>query len=110
MAFPKPISDVWRELEARYEWDPALTRVLLDSKVVNVRKPSDFMYAFAKDASINAIFQAASFVDLAAMGQVSRLRQAIIVLKKAEAETSLQRKGWLRSTMTSRWTLLCSRS
>ena len=94
MSVPSPISDVMKEPEARYQWDPATTRVLLDMKGVNVEKISDFMHATTdeKDPSINAIVQAAGFVGLSAMGQVSKLRQAIIALKKAETKF-LQRKG-----------------
>ena len=52
MAAPEPIADV-----TRYEWDPALTKVLLDSKGVIVKKFSDFLCAFAdeKDPSINRL-------------------------------------------------------
>ena len=95
MAVPKPISDVLRELEDRYEGASALTKVLLDNKGVNVRKPSDFTSAFAheKGPSVNTIVQVVGFVDLSAGGQVSKLRQATIALKKTEAHTeSLQRK------------------
>ena len=96
MAVPKTISNVMKEGEARNEWDPALTKVLLDNMGVNVRKLSDSMYAFAdeKDPTIKTIVQAAGLVDLSAVGQVSKLRQAIITLKKAAAEAeSLLRKG-----------------
>ena len=42
------------------------------------------MYAVAddKDPSTYAVVQAAGFVDLSAVGQVSELRQTIIALKK----------------------------
>ena len=59
MAVSKPISDVLRELEARYDGNTAL----------------------------NTIIQVTGLADLSAVGQVSKLRQAIITLKTAEAET-----------------------
>ena len=64
-----------KEVEARNEWDLALTKVLLDNMGVNVRKLSDFMYAVAyeKDPTINTIVQAAGLVDLSAVGQVNKI-------------------------------------
>ena len=90
MAVPKLISDVMRDLEARYECDPALTKVLVDSKGVNVC----LRVRREKDPSINTIVQATGFVDLSAVGQIIKLLHAVIALKEAEAEAELlQRKG-----------------
>ena len=91
-----------------------MTRVLLGSKCVNVKKISDFMYAFADEMepSINAIVQAAGFVDVAAMGQVSTIapshHRRSRKLRPKPSPYSVT--AWIRSTLTSRWTLLCSRS
>ena len=96
MAVPNPITDVLREIEVRYEWEPVVSKVFLDRKGVHVRKVSDFTHAFddEKDPSIATIVLAASFIDSSAFGHVSKLRQAIIALKKAEAETeSLKAQG-----------------
>ena len=58
MAAPKPISEVLRGLEARYEWG----------------------------TDLSAIIQVAGLAHISAIGQASKLGQAIIALEKAEAE------------------------
>ena len=56
MAVSKPNADVMKKLIARHEWDPSITKVLLDTKGVNFIKNFDLMHAYA-DVDSAAMWQ-----------------------------------------------------